>query len=70
MLPGCPRVLHTDLGTENCTIAKIHIAFRMNHDDPMSGSRSFIYGPSTVNIVRHVQLKLGIIMRIKKNFRE
>ena len=52
--PGCPRVLRADLGTENCSVAKIHIAFRMNHNDSLSGNRSFIYGPSTANIVSYV----------------
>ena len=44
-------VIRTDLGTENCRLATIHIAFWYNHDDAMFRERSFIYGPSTSNIV-------------------
>ena len=48
---GCPRVLRADHGTENSVIAKMHIAFRMHHGDSIAGSKSFMYGPSTANIV-------------------
>lgn len=48
---GCPTVVRADHGTENSTTAKVHIAFQMNHRDNLSGPRSFIYGPSTANIV-------------------
>ena len=48
---GCPKVLRCDYGTENATIAQIQIAFRMNHDDSFAGVKSFIYGPSSANIV-------------------
>lgn len=50
-LLGCPRIIRADHGTENCTVAKIHIAFRMDHADSLAGSKSFIYGRSTSNIV-------------------
>lgn len=56
ILIGCPKVVRADYGTENCSVAKIHIAFRMDHDDSMAGSKSFMYGPSTANIVR-----LGVV---------
>ena len=45
---GCPKLIRADLGTENCTMANIQIAFRINHAD---ASHGFIYGPSTANIV-------------------
>ena len=48
---GCPYVLRSDYGTENCRLAAIQIAFRYNHDDSMARERSFLYGPSTSNIV-------------------
>ena len=51
MIIGCPRIMRADNGTENCSVAKIHIAMRQFHDDWRSGDRSFIYGPSTSNIV-------------------
>ncbi len=44
-------VVRGDCGTENCIVAQIQIAFRMNHDDDQSKEKSFIYGPSTANIV-------------------
>lgn len=48
---GCPKVIRSDCGTENSKLAKVHIAFRMNHDDSFASSKSFIYGPSTANTV-------------------
>ena len=50
-LTGCPMVVRADYGTENCVVAKIQIAFCMNHPDSLSGQRSFFYGPSTANSV-------------------
>ena len=44
-------VVRGDCGTENCRTAKIQIAFRMHHDDDRSGEKSFLYGPSTANVV-------------------
>lgn len=52
---GCPKVVRCDRGTENCKLAKVHIAFRMNHNDSLSGSKSFIYGTSTANTVSQGQ---------------
>ena len=40
-----------DHGTENCVVATLQIAFRMNDMDAHGGSKSFIYGPSTANTV-------------------
>ena len=51
LFPGCPRIVRADHGTENCGVAKVQIAFRMGHNDCLSGSKSFIYGPSTANTV-------------------
>ena len=48
---GCPTLLRCDYGTENSSLAKGHIAMRLQHDDTLSGEKSFIYGPSTANIV-------------------
>ena len=48
---GCARIIRADHGTENPTLAKIHIVFRMEHSDDLEGSKSFIYGPSTTNIL-------------------
>ena len=53
-----------DHGTENSVIAKMHIAFRMHHEDSLAGSKSFMYGPSTANIVcRYFKVKnVGFIL--------
>lgn len=48
---ACPSILRSDYGTENCALAAIHIAFRYNHYDAMAREKSFMYGPSTSNIV-------------------
>ena len=44
-------MVRCDCGTENSKLAKVHIAFRMSHEDSLAGSKSFIYGPSTANTV-------------------
>lgn len=51
LLIGCPKVVRADLGTENASVAKIHIALRTNHSDSLAAAKSFIYGPSTANTV-------------------
>ncbi|XP_065901982.1 uncharacterized protein [Dysidea avara] len=63
---GCPRLVRADHGTENCAVAKIHIAFRMNHTDRLSGSKSFIYGPSTANI--RIEAWWSQLRRFKTNW--
>jgi len=57
-VPGCPRIARANHGTENCGVAKVQIAFRMDHDDSLSGSKSFIYGPSTANTVSNTLVHL------------
>ncbi len=44
-------MLRCDYGTENCIMATAQIAFRLPHVDQLSGRKSFLYGPSTRNIV-------------------
>ena len=48
---GCPKVVRADHGTENCVVAKLQIAFWFHHGDHLAGSKSFINGPPTANIV-------------------
>ena len=50
---GCPLILRSDYGTENCSLAAVHIAFRYYHDDSLAGQKSFMYGPSKANVVSH-----------------
>ena len=38
-----------DYGTENASVAKIHLAFRMNNTSDVT--KDFLYGPSTANTV-------------------
>ena len=40
-----------DYGTENASVAKIHLAFRMNNTSDVT--KDFLYGPSTANTVSH-----------------
>ena len=61
MNAGCPKVLRCDYGTENSTVATIQIAFRMTHDDSFAGINSFIYGPSTTNIVSYTCTRVIIL---------
>ena len=46
---GCPKVVRGDYGTENASVAKIHLAFRMNNTSDVT--KDFLYGPSTANTV-------------------
>ena len=48
---GCPIMHRADYGTENASLAKGHVALRMHHTDHLHGDKSFIYGPSTANVV-------------------
>jgi len=51
MFSGCPTLLCSDYGTENVSLAKARIAMRMSHDDSLAGKKSFMYGPSSANVV-------------------
>ena len=42
-------VVRCDHGTENTSLATVQIAFRLLHDDSLSGEKSFVYGPSKSN---------------------
>ena len=48
-LGGCPRIVRTDMGTENSSIRDMQRYFRRNDTDAHGGERSFIYGKSTSN---------------------
>ncbi len=52
LILGCPTMLRCDYGTENTSLATVQIAFRLRHRDRLAAQKSFIYGPSTGNIVR------------------
>jgi len=49
---GCPRRIRADYGTENCLAAKLQIGFHLTFEDEDAAAKSFIYGPSTANIVK------------------
>ena len=48
---GCPRLLRTDLGTENSVIAVMQPMLRHNSLDNLAGVNSHRYGASTSNQV-------------------
>ncbi|KAF6715501.1 hypothetical protein FQA47_013797 [Oryzias melastigma] len=48
-LDGCPRILRTDMGTENSSIRGMQRFLRRNDDDDQAGEKSFIWGRSTAN---------------------
>lgn len=54
-LLGCPSIIRSDYGTENSILATCHMALRHNHDDELSGERSFRFGSSTTNTVKSIQ---------------
>lgn len=61
---GCPTILRSDYGTENVNLATIQIAFRMDGNDSFKGQKSFMYGPSTSNIVSLALLVVGVLMEL------
>ena len=63
-MSGCPTIVRADFGTENCLTAKAQIAFRLHDTDAFGGERSFIYGPSTANIVSVYTSLLSMTMNI------
>ena len=54
IVTGCPRKVRADYGTENCVVAKLHIAFHLAFEEQSVAMKSFIYGPSTANIVSFI----------------
>ena len=48
-LEVAPRILRTDLGTENTTVAFLQPFLRSSGTDEFSGPKSFMYGQSTSN---------------------
>ncbi len=52
---GYPTIVRSDYGTENASLSAIQIAFRYSHHDYFRATKSFMYGPSTSNIVSCMQ---------------
>ena len=50
---ACPAIVRSDYGTENSSLASVQIALRYHHEDEFAKEKSFIYGQSKSNIVRH-----------------
>lgn len=48
-LKGCPRVVRSDCGTENCLIAAMQSFFRAHDNDEFSGAKAHRYGSSPSN---------------------
>ena len=48
---GCPKKVRVDYGTENCSVAKLQIAWHLLFEENSEAIKSVIYGPSTANIV-------------------
>ncbi|KAK0134211.1 hypothetical protein N1851_030223 [Merluccius polli] len=46
---GCPRIVRTDLGTENVVVRDIQTYLRHSDADSRSGEQSYIAGASTTN---------------------
>lgn len=59
MFIGCPTVLRSDYGTENCHIASTQMALRHSHLDQWAGMQSFKYGKSTTNTVCFLTIDLA-----------
>ena len=51
MYTGCLRIVRADFGTENTQIGTAQIAFRIDHTDDLTGSKSFMQGASVRNVV-------------------
>ena len=48
---GCPRIVRSDRGTENSTVAFLQAFLRRNPQDQLAGALSFQYGRSASNQV-------------------
>ena len=48
---GCPRILRSDLGTENSLVSVMQPILRHYHTDSLAGPKSFLYGRSVNNQV-------------------
>ncbi|XP_065888426.1 uncharacterized protein [Dysidea avara] len=48
-LKGCPTIVRSDRGTENCNVAFLQPFLRESCDDQFRGEKSFMYGKSTSN---------------------
>lgn len=48
-LKGCPRVVRSDCGTENVSLAAMQCSFRSSHHDEFSGEKAHRYGSSPSN---------------------
>ncbi|KAK3088617.1 hypothetical protein FSP39_021324 [Pinctada imbricata] len=46
---GCPKRVRGDLGTENVYVENMQKFLRRNHEDDLSGDRSYMSGRSTLN---------------------
>uniref|UniRef100_A0A8W8K035 Integrase core domain-containing protein n=1 Tax=Magallana gigas TaxID=29159 RepID=A0A8W8K035_MAGGI len=44
---GVPKRIRTDMGTENTHVEQMQVFLRRNHQDELSGQKSFLYGKST-----------------------
>ena len=42
MFVGCPRVVCSDHGTENCLLAATQVAFRSEGNDDLAGARVIV----------------------------
>jgi len=48
---GCPSVVRSDRGSENCNVGFLQPFLRRNGEDCFSGEKSFMYGKFTSNQV-------------------
>ena len=57
----CPRVIRADNGTENVSVADMQRFLRRNHNDSLSGEKSFRYGTSCLN--QRIEFWWGILRK-------
>ena len=48
-LKGCPRIVRSDCGTENVTLAAIQCSLRATHQDEYAAEKAQRYGSSPAN---------------------
>ncbi|KAJ8668776.1 hypothetical protein QAD02_000035 [Eretmocerus hayati] len=63
---GVPTLVRCDDGTENVVIETLQTSLRDEHEDELSGERSFIYGPSTHN--QRIESYWGQLRKNSMNF--
>ena len=60
-LGGCPAIMRTDMGTENCVVCEIQRYLRQDDTDAFQGDKSLLYGKSCCN--QRIECRWGLFRK-------